>query len=420
MKNKLCILLAIFLTVFYCGCSSAIITTIEEYEQTTITNQINKTSSNSSTKNNSSYAIASNDVSPVATLRQQTSKVCYDTLSSEQKQVYKTIEAAAKNVISEKIYIDYAPEKNDVYVAFRAVLADHPEFFWVSDQIGYVKSGKESYLHLLFNMNESEIALKKTQFNTKIASIQNSIRGSTDYQTVLSIHDFLCDSIVYTDKSFEPSIYTVWGALMSGEAVCEGYAEAMMYLCNLYGIDCIVVSGKDKNDQPHMWNQVKMAGQWYNVDVTFDDTNGSNYYAYFGLSNSLILEDHTFFPSLTISIQNKDAQGFYNFKINVCNSTDLNYFNKNNRVLTDQAADSKKVIINTAVNDILNGNYNVDFGFINFISKNLSGQSLEEMYAISECIVQINEQLKFKNKSPARLKSYSFIGTSVRLSFEEK
>lgn len=49
--------------------------------------------------------------------------------------------------------------------------------------------------------------------------------------------------------------------------VCEGYAKAFQYLCDLAGIDCYTVTGTLEGRE-HMWNLVPLDGQNYLVDVT--------------------------------------------------------------------------------------------------------------------------------------------------------
>jgi len=55
--------------------------------------------------------------------------------------------------------------------------------------------------------------------------------------------------------------------------VCEGYSYAYKYLCNLYNIPCIVVSGMTNSGGTHMWNLIRFNGtkKWYAVDVTWND-----------------------------------------------------------------------------------------------------------------------------------------------------
>ena len=69
--------------------------------------------------------------------------------------------------------------------------------------------------------------------------------------------------------------YKAYGALVNHKAVCSGYAKAFDLLAKKCGLSTIVVTGtainSDSQNGAHAWNQVYLDGEWYNVDVTFED-----------------------------------------------------------------------------------------------------------------------------------------------------
>ena len=89
------------------------------------------------------------------------------------------------------------------------------------------------------------------------------------------VHDYLVDSIEYDSSISKNHIYDIYGALVSRECVCEGYAKAFQYLMNEVGIDNVIVIGTGTNSnnqtESHAWNYVKLDNNWYAVDVTWDD-----------------------------------------------------------------------------------------------------------------------------------------------------
>lgn len=89
--------------------------------------------------------------------------------------------------------------------------------------------------------------------------------GMTDLQIALALHDDLAAHCRY-DESLTHK--TEYDALVNGVAVCQGYAEAYMDLLHRAGVECVVVDSEAMN---HGWNLVKLEGQWYHVDVTWDD-----------------------------------------------------------------------------------------------------------------------------------------------------
>lgn len=61
------------------------------------------------------------------------------------------------------------------------------------------------------------------------------------------------------------------GGLINGKSMCSGYSEILRNVMSEVDIECIYINGdgKDKGGA-HAWNQVKLDGQWYNVDLTND------------------------------------------------------------------------------------------------------------------------------------------------------
>lgn len=55
-----------------------------------------------------------------------------------------------------------------------------------------------------------------------------------------------------------------------GVAVCQGYASTFKAFMDALGIECEYVKGLG-NGGPHGWNRVKVNGEDYYIDVTWDD-----------------------------------------------------------------------------------------------------------------------------------------------------
>lgn len=118
-----------------------------------------------------------------------------------------------------------------------------------------------------------------------------------DYDKLKYFHDYL----VLNCENDTESAYgdTIYGTLVQKKALCEGYAKTFSYLCNLAGIENAIVTGK--TTVPHMWNMVKLGGNWYHVDVTWDNSDDSLHerypnvilYQYFMVTDSVIKNNHT-------------------------------------------------------------------------------------------------------------------------------
>lgn len=62
------------------------------------------------------------------------------------------------------------------------------------------------------------------------------------------------------------------GGLINNTCVCAGYAEIVRNVFACCGIDSKYISGPNIKtmESGHAWNQIKLDGQWYNLDLTWD------------------------------------------------------------------------------------------------------------------------------------------------------
>lgn len=121
--------------------------------------------------------------------------------------------------------------------------------------------------------------------------------GKSRYDKVKTIHDELAKQVAYNHENMSATeAHDPTGALFSPYlAVCEGYAKAFKAVCNANGIPCEL--GWGDAGGAHMWNYVQMDdGNWYPVDVTWDDQPnlpGGIIYDYFLIGNEEFKKDHT-------------------------------------------------------------------------------------------------------------------------------
>lgn len=103
--------------------------------------------------------------------------------------------------------------------------------------------------------------------------------ATTEYQMVLEVNRLLCDEVVYPPLPCRQAAHTPYGALISHEAVCDGYASAAMLILRELGIPCDIQFGWGTNmvnpnptdDALHAWNLVRLNNRWYQLDITWND-----------------------------------------------------------------------------------------------------------------------------------------------------
>ncbi|RXZ80502.1 transglutaminase [Paenibacillaceae bacterium] len=91
--------------------------------------------------------------------------------------------------------------------------------------------------------------------------------GMNDHQKVKAIHDWIVFNVAY-DTSLKR--YTAYEALIDGKAVCQGYALLTHKMLEEAGITGRIIEGTVASGD-HAWNLVNLNGNWYHLDVTWDD-----------------------------------------------------------------------------------------------------------------------------------------------------
>lgn len=74
-----------------------------------------------------------------------------------------------------------------------------------------------------------------------------------------------------------------------------------------------------------MWNLVRIDGQWYHADATWDDNGDRPVYQYLNVTDEMIRTDHEIYPTAD---QAKDANGsqMYNLPLPSCTAVKANYY----------------------------------------------------------------------------------------------
>ena len=185
---------------------------------------------------------------------------------------------------AEEIFIGAYNVKTSEFVDyFRNLINTHPELFNVASNFSYKPYSNVDKMYSIlptYSMTNEEYTAARVVFDEGTGKILSEIDYSmNDVQKALTVHDALCDIATYPDLgTFDESTgsysadkliyHNAYGIFYDGNAVCQGYALAYIYLMNQLGIPCEYVASDTIN---HGWNKIKIDGNWYNVDVTWDD-----------------------------------------------------------------------------------------------------------------------------------------------------
>lgn len=198
-----------------------------------------------------------------------------------------------KNEIAAK----YNPLAGALYYAFTY---DHPEYFWIRTNgtgsvsiltTTYTSNGVVvkyeleptllvAYILPECYLNKADRDSYSSQVNTMVNQILNNCKEMSTVAKLAYFDNWLAEKNNYnnsaaagTPETIGPTPWNILSGLLDGTSpVCEGYAKSFQLLCHRIGVPCVTVSGSG-----HMWNAVQVGGEWYYVDVTWNDPSGVNY-----------------------------------------------------------------------------------------------------------------------------------------------
>ena len=178
---------------------------------------------------------------------------------------YEAGESGAEITVSE-----YGFSVEDIIRLVGGLKNDHPELYFVNKSFYCTWSGMD-VASFVVTYNTS---LSSNKFKQSTEDALSVIKpGMSDLEKAIALHDYLTVNCEYDkdrldDKTIPYISYTAYGVLVEHIAVCQGYALAYKYLLNQAGIDCYMVESDFMN---HAWNLIVLDGEFYQVDVTWDD-----------------------------------------------------------------------------------------------------------------------------------------------------
>ncbi len=136
-----------------------------------------------------------------------------------------------------------------------------------------------SYFDDKYTIDEVKDMKKETLLKAKEIVRNLDIANKSEFEAVSLVNKYLCDNCVYPEaEPYSKESHSPYGALIEQSAVCEGYARAVQLIFSLAGLDSYYVVGQTQGGG-HAWNLVKVDGNYYQLDVTWNDVDSqSNMY----------------------------------------------------------------------------------------------------------------------------------------------
>ncbi len=236
---------------------------------------------------------------------------------STNEAIYDKLYAELSDYSERIVFPDFELKAQDIFNEYVKILNDHPELFWLTGGAKVETLITESGTTAMFI---PELEDEPEELPSMVKELEDAVNtyiaecpDGPEYEKALWVHDkiveeteFDSDVLYYSQTIEDPHFdyaYTAYSALVKHKAVCAGYSRAYQLILNRMGIECGYVTGDALNShdemESHAWNYVRLDGQYYFTDVTWDDPVNEDYkdsgrlsHNYFCLSGSDMGKDH--------------------------------------------------------------------------------------------------------------------------------
>lgn len=252
-----------------------------------------------------------------------------------------------QSLMIQSVSLEYSSIEDDtVFRIFQNVLNDHPDIFWVSNELHYTTYNRNNVPYkksITFTyINLESLDIRQNRIESALNNcIKNMDPSFSDYEKIRFVYEYLIHTTKYDDRISDQSMYSV---LVDYRGVCAGYSKAFQYIMHQIEIPCLYVTGDLKSSSPnqnntkilasysifeneiaptsttgHAWNMVKIDDSWVHVDVTSGDffftgqKNSVNNisYSYLCIPTSQIVKTHSIDSSFPLPQSTETQYNYY-------------------------------------------------------------------------------------------------------------
>lgn len=159
-------------------------------------------------------------------------------------------------------------DEESLHLAMSRLLASRWNLFFVSQTYTLKLEGERVvYMRPQYLFSGPTLSQKREEIDAHLHQILSGISHATSpLEVVFYLHDYLICQFSYDDTH---TTYDLYGMLTTKTGVCQAYALLFSALCESAHIPCEVVLCFSKQ---HEWNLVNLYGNWYHIDLTWDET----------------------------------------------------------------------------------------------------------------------------------------------------
>ncbi|MDY3250758.1 MAG: transglutaminase domain-containing protein [Candidatus Choladocola sp.] len=246
----------------------------------------------------------------------------YDHLSDELREAYREIYVRVMRGEDTGDFMS-SISVDDFWTAYYAMLADHPEIFWLGSSAQVEESGLTGSV-VSYNLEvaipaEARDSMRQQLEAAADACISQISPEASDYEKIKYVYEYIINTTDYSAGSADSQ--NIQSVLLYHSSVCAGYSKTFQYILNRMGLFCTYITGKTTNGGEHGWNMVRIDGQYYYVDVTWGDpvfanqmdASGSNVtnYNYLCCTEYDLFKTHIPDDSIELPSCTSDAYNYY-------------------------------------------------------------------------------------------------------------
>ena len=233
-------------------------------------------------------------------------------LDENEKKIYKAIFEGIKNKENSiTVYVNHSKALK----IWRTIICDHPEMInlkWFTWQYNDENSTIINPTYLTYS--DFDLNLKTRKIQRKIKKVVKEVEGKSEFEKEKYIYEWLGEKSNYGSGMLnsDQSAYTAF-TIMSN-TVCAGYGKAAQILLNNCGIESWI-----NLNEEHLWNTVKLDGEYYFFDATVTSTSNENLFgnvSYMGLNQNKYTSDYEIlFTEATPDITGKKYNYYDYYKL---------------------------------------------------------------------------------------------------------
>lgn len=164
----------------------------------------------------------------------------------------------------------YRVPVDDMHDVYQNLINTSPELFYLGSRYQYTYSGPNVVTIIpTYTYTGTTLKTMRTEYQQKLEAILAKVDTAwSDWEIALYLHDYLA---AYFEYDYTYTHYDAYSFLTTGNGVCQAYSLTYIALLKSMGIPVDYVSSRTMN---HGWNAVNIGGNWYHVDITWDDVYG--------------------------------------------------------------------------------------------------------------------------------------------------